>query len=301
MNPYVHFIDNENKHSLNKVHNSNKIYYSELDEWYTNNAFRSFSIKYVLENEINYTIGHTHHIIGAGKFMLATRQPGVEAFFKSPRTVKSLCIDICPDTIGEVFAVLKQQKDFDPDKFLGQYFKYPDFPEMIYNAANSNVGRMLEDFAMQLRQNNVSVNDEWFFRLVEQIVYQQHPTYVSLNNLKFMKPATKKEIIRRLHAGREFMDEHYLTVKFIREVAMVTNMSEYNFFRSFKDAFGISPYKYLLKKRLQLAQVLISKHEMNLKQIAAHCAFPDLFTFSKAFKRQFGISPSVYRDGLLKQ
>lgn len=295
MNPYVHFIDQENKYSLNKVHNSNKIYYSELDEWYTNNAFRSFSVKYVLENEINYTIGHNHHSIQGGRFMLATKQPGVEAFFRSRSIVKSLCIDICPETIGEVFAVLKKQNDFDPDKFLGEYFRYPDFVEMVYNAGNSGVGQMLEGFAAQLQQGNMDVNEEWFYRLVEQIVHQQHPTYVSLNNLKFLKQSTKKEILRRLHAGREYINDHYCTIGFIKEVAVAANMSEYNFYRSFRDAFNISPYKYLLQKRLELSQTLIVEGEMNLKQIAAHCAFPDLFTFSKAFKRQFGMAPSTFR------
>ena len=47
-------ITESNKNSLNKPSDTDKIYYSELKEWYTTNAFRSFSLKYVLEECIYY-------------------------------------------------------------------------------------------------------------------------------------------------------------------------------------------------------------------------------------------------------
>jgi AraC-like DNA-binding protein len=53
----------------------------------------------------------------------------------------------------------------------------------------------------------------------------------------------------------------------------------------------ISPYQYLLNKRLELAKELITEGDMSVTDIAAHCNFPDIFTFSKALKRRFGIAP----------
>jgi len=90
------------------------------------------------------------------------------------------------------------------------------------------------------------------------------------------------------------MDDEFLSIDEIQQAASVCNMSEFHFFRSFRQAFGISPYQYLLTKRLELAAYLIKEGNMSLTIIAAHCNFPDVFTFSKAFKRQFHLAPSHF-------
>jgi AraC family transcriptional regulator len=96
----------------------------------------------------------------------------------------------------------------------------------------------------------------------------------------------------RLKIAKQYMDEEYLNIDEIIQVATFCTMSEFHFFRSFKQAFGISPYQYLLNKRLELANELIISGDMSVTAIAAHCNFPDIFTFSKAFKRQFNVAPS---------
>jgi hypothetical protein len=47
-------ITDQNKTSLNKKFDSDVIYYFELNEWYTTNAFRSFSLKFVIDACIYY-------------------------------------------------------------------------------------------------------------------------------------------------------------------------------------------------------------------------------------------------------
>jgi AraC family transcriptional regulator len=90
------------------------------------------------------------------------------------------------------------------------------------------------------------------------------------------------------------MNDSFLQVDEIAEIAGICNLSEFHFYRSFKEAFGITPYQYLLKCRLNLARELMRQRSQSLSSIALSCNFPDLFTFSKAFKRQFGISPTEY-------
>ena len=42
----------------------------------------------------------------------------------------------------------------------------------------------------------------------------------------------------------------------------------------------------------EAAGELIKQGALSITEISLHCNFPDLFTFSKAFKRRYGISPS---------
>ena len=82
------------------------VYYSELNEWFTANAFRSFSLKYVIDRCIYYKAGNKEHAVNAGSFLLACKQPDVKAYFDSKTTVKSICIDICSATLAEAFTVM---------------------------------------------------------------------------------------------------------------------------------------------------------------------------------------------------
>jgi AraC family transcriptional regulator len=102
-----------------------------------------------------------------------------------------------------------------------------------------------------------------------------------------------------LQMGKQFMDDNFLDIQDVSEVAVASNLSEFHFFRSFKQAFGITTYQYILNKKLELARTLLQDKNVSVTAIASTCNFPDLFTFSKAFKRHFGISPSQFQKNTI--
>ena len=66
--------------------------------------------------------------------------------------------------------------------------------------------------------------------------------------------------------------------------------------RLFKDATGYSLQEYLLTYRMKMAVKLLADNSLSVAQVAANVGYTDTFTFSKAFKRHFGKSPSDYRN-----
>lgn len=58
---------------------------------------------------------------------------------------------------------------------------------------------------------------------------------------------------------------------------------------------GLTPVAYILQVRLNYARRLISNEDTSLTLIAAKCGFQNLSHFSKAFKQQFGVSPTQFR------
>jgi AraC family transcriptional regulator len=290
-------ITEENKTKLNKPVNTDMVYYSELNEWHTTNAFRSFSLKYVVEKCIYYKSGSKEYTVPSGNFLLACKQPDVKAYFDSVAPVKSICIDIRPETMAEAFTVMCFSGENNFDNFLAGYFHQPHFFEAVCPATDSvPFTRKLNDLVSAIQFGNAGelVNKEWFLDLAEKIVYHEFGNYRALNGIHSVKTSTKKELLCRLKTARQFMDDNFLQVSEIAEVASAGNLSEFHFYRSFKQAFGITPYHYLLHKRLELAKKMLRKKEFNVTEIALHCNFPDLPTFSKAFKKNFGISPSQF-------
>lgn len=292
---YFETIHETNKGSLNKPIDTDMIYYSELNEWYTENAFRSFSIKYVLEQSIYYKTGSKEHQVKAGHYMLACKQPAVKAYFHSPTPVKSICIDICPRSFAEAYHHLLCRND-DLDAAPDYYFRYPDFYEHINILDNTAVSHKLQSMLPLIRSGRMeAVNKEWFLDLVEKVIFKEYGNYIALKNIHSVRASTRKETLRRLQEGKQYMDEHFLVIKEIRQVADQCAMSEYHFFRSFKQAFGITPFQYLTGKKMNLAQELVKAREKTLTEVALTCNFPDVFTFSKAFKRYYGVPPSAMR------
>lgn len=289
-------ITEANKTDLYLPNRQDKVYYTELNEWYTTGAFRNYSLKIVLDKEINYRVGGKEINVSADKCLLAEQQPEVKAYYSSKDPVKSICVDIDTDTIAEVYTVITT-KEACFDNYLENYFSTPEFTEDTFFYRNSSFASRITKLANDIKTGKeIALSKDWFYGICEEIIYQQYGKYISYSNLSCVKDATKKEILRRLWAAKEFIDANFLQVSSMHEIANAACMSDYHFFRCFRVAYKTTPYKYILQKRLAYAQLLMLEIPgAGLKEIAARCGFPDIATFSKAYKRCFKTTPSMYK------
>ncbi len=65
------------------------------------------------------------------------------------------------------------------------------------------------------------------------------------------------------------------------------------FRRRFREAMGVSPGAYRVRRRLEQARVLLLEH--SVKQVADELGYSDPFTFSAQFKAHFGLSPQRFQ------
>jgi AraC-like DNA-binding protein len=80
----------------------------------------------------------------------------------------------------------------------------------------------------------------------------------------------------------------------VGELASKVALSRSAFSARFRKLVGESPLRYLARTRLTHAAMLL-RTDASLAQIAARAGYGTEFSFSKAFKRTFGISPGAYR------
>ena len=81
----------------------------------------------------------------------------------------------------------------------------------------------------------------------------------------------------------------------VSEVAAKVYMHEKRFISDFKKNVGISPGRFISNCKMRKAANLLTETDMKLLEIATTLGFSDQYSFSKAFKRSFGDSPSVFR------
>jgi AraC-like DNA-binding protein len=104
---------------------------------------------------------------------------------------------------------------------------------------------------------------------------------------------TQAEIfVERVH---QYLLSHMAENFTLGELARSLKMSE-SYLRSlFRRHFGVSVGHYVRESRIAKACGLIHNSDLNFSQIADQCGFDSLYSFSRAFKRAYGISPRDYR------
>ena len=81
----------------------------------------------------------------------------------------------------------------------------------------------------------------------------------------------------------------------IPRLARVSGVSEAHFARSFKQAFGVPPHRYLLTRRIERARALLRETELSITEIAFQTGWSSLGTFGRTFRDVTGGSPGQIR------
>jgi AraC family transcriptional regulator len=96
----------------------------------------------------------------------------------------------------------------------------------------------------------------------------------------------------------DYIEEHVADDIPLAALAELARLSPYHFSRSFKQSFGMPPQRYHAHRRIERAKQLLANRELSVTAIALDVGFGDTTTFSAAFRRLTGQTPSRYRRGL---
>lgn len=94
----------------------------------------------------------------------------------------------------------------------------------------------------------------------------------------------------------DYIEDHLDAPIRVADLSQHVYLSEFHFNRLFKTAVGLSPKQYILGRKMTLAQTRLKDSREPLIKIAYELGFEYPEVFSRAFKKQFGISPRRYRS-----
>ena len=94
----------------------------------------------------------------------------------------------------------------------------------------------------------------------------------------------------------EIVNEHLTTRNYgVETIASELNMSESTFRRRLLAVAGETPKAYISAIQMQKASSLLtSRHELSISDVAMQCGFEEASSFTRAFKRVYGVAPSQY-------
>ena len=103
------------------------------------------------------------------------------------------------------------------------------------------------------------------------------------------------ELLRRLLRAKDRMDVASNEEWPVERLAKVSSVSEAHFARTFKEAFGVPPHRYLLTRRIERAKALLRDTELSITDIAFQTGWKSLGTFGRIFRDITGENPGQLR------
>jgi AraC-like DNA-binding protein len=100
---------------------------------------------------------------------------------------------------------------------------------------------------------------------------------------------------RHLLRARDLADRRYSEPLDVAELARAARLSPAHFSREFARAFGETPHRYLLTRRLERAAALLRTTDRSVADICMTVGLRSVGSFTTSFGRMYGLSPTAYR------
>ena len=198
----------------------------------------------------------------------------------------------------------------DPDSLMNYYFFAFTIKDPELNKQMKKLSALIKDERKRIFRNDtlkqlvaeaVSEIDSFNFykkvylsNLFTQIVIQILRSIVKIDNKKRI-PTTKNELCYQIMS---YITTHIYSISNLAEIAYALNYDYTYLSKTFVATTSQTISDYYREQRLETACMLIRENNMNFTQIADKLHYSSIYAFSKAFKKQYKMSPNRYKKSI---
>lgn len=148
--------------------------------------------------------------------------------------------------------------------------------------------QLINEFYLRDEQSDVMIN-----AYLVQILLS---LYRILTNSTIAKEKTSSSTSNfAVYRTLRYMDQEYLNIASIKEIAVALNYSEYYLSHLFREKMGLTIKDYLTRKKMIAAENMLKTSNMSIQEIAEQLNYASAHSFSLAFKKYMSESPTTYR------
>lgn len=111
-----------------------------------------------------------------------------------------------------------------------------------------------------------------------------------------MKQTTQSEYEKAVNKVVDYINRHLFENPDLKKLSEIANISEFHFHRIFKVIIGENIGEFVNRLRLEYIAEHLQKTNYTLDEIAIKTGYATKYALSKAFKKHFGVSPSIFRN-----
>ncbi|EMH4161696.1 helix-turn-helix transcriptional regulator [Pluralibacter gergoviae] len=170
----------------------------------------------------------------------------------------------------------------------------PDQPQALFHATLPAELKLLHQQIQQLSHHSSLFGTLVLESLLLQALWQGVRELQSPKTCPCRAALLSARDRQRLIKAREFIRQQQETVN-LDAVARACGLAPVVLKRGFREMFGITPWNFVIRCRLERAETLLLETEMSLDDIAVRCGFSHASHLSRFFQRQHGVSPGRFR------
>ncbi|NEP19962.1 MAG: helix-turn-helix transcriptional regulator [Leptolyngbya sp. SIO4C1] len=99
---------------------------------------------------------------------------------------------------------------------------------------------------------------------------------------------------QRLRPVIDYIEAHLTDNLNLTDLALTAGLSKFHFSRLFRDAIGLTPHKYVMKRRIERAAHCLIQGDSEIVQVAHQFGFTDQAHFTRVFKQMKGTTPKRF-------
>ncbi len=275
----------------------NSVFISEVKKFEGELSRCFYNLKVPLTGQECYYINGTKNTVNNDSFLLLNPDNELYAKVDSKETVRGLCIAFEKSFIRKLANTLDCEKTIDITESENEEADGIHFLEHTYRINNDQLSSTIKKIKKLFFSKNFGVSsiesEMFFYDLGEIILCHQNETFNKLNRLDLVRKAYKEELYKRLDVMNNFIHDMFLNDISLDDIARASNLSKFHAIRSYQKIFRCSPYQKIIQLRLLKSKELL-KEGIKIIEVADMVNFSDRRSFSKAFKNNFGYSPSEF-------
>lgn len=147
------------------------------------------------------------------------------------------------------------------------------------------------DIAVSILNNMIKMRDDELYCIGK--IYELFSYITNKSQTRISKVVSPQ--LEYVKKTIKFIQLKYSNHLRIDDISNACGLNRSYLSRLFKDATGSSIQQYLVTYRMKIAATLIKETTQSIQDISLAVGYSDIFTFSKAFKKYYNVSPSDFR------
>jgi len=255
------------------------------------------SLKTIWSGEEWYGVDGRRLAVRQGQFLILNNDQEYSCKIDTPEKVRVVSIFFKKEFAAAVFRDALSGED----ALLEQPFEAGRRPLEFFQT----LGEV--DAALQHRITRlINVLNEYGYeknRVDEHLVFllhylmRTHKTEVArAGRVYAVKPSTRVEIYKRLCIAKDLMHSSYMERPDLDAIGNAACLSTPQLVRHFKAVFQRTPHQDLVRIRLNHAAELLRRTSLPVHEITWKCGFENTSAFCRAFRTEYGVTPSYFRQ-----
>src|SRR5262249_21432010 len=255
----------------------------------------TLSLKSVRSGAALYVTRQGRHLVTDDNFLILNQGQEYSMTFQGAVATETLCPFFQHGFLEHVADSLATPAPRQLDEIAPRH-PQTDFYERLY-PNRGRVTSLLDGLRRRVGTDSAHGPwlEDWFYTLATALVELRDGVRDEVDRFPGQRAATRAELYRRLHRGRDFLSSCYGEPVTVALAAKAASLSPYHFHHTFKLAFNQTPMQFLQECRLRAACRRLVETDQPVTAIALSVGFESLGSFSWLFRKRFGLSPRQFR------